>query len=96
MNVICYMLPLCLMHGAKSLITSPGEVNPPLQPTEGFKSKTMGVIARRGGEINVCNLQANTSSAAACQSPHPCPSASAPDFSDDKNVVLGFTIIGIT
>ncbi len=41
---------------------------------------------RRGGEIDVCNMQANTSSATASQSPSPCPSATAPDSSDDKEL----------
>ena len=77
---------LCRTHGAESLTTSPGEVKRPPQPTAGFEATTAGVIARRGGEIDVCNMQANTSSAAARQSPSPRPSATAPDSSDDEEL----------
>ena len=73
---------LCLRHGTKPLTTSPGEARLPTQPIEGFEATTAGVIARSGGEIGACNLQANTSSAAARQSPSPCLSATAPDSSD--------------
>ena len=68
----------------KSLATSPGEARLPTQPIEGFEATTAGVIARSGGEIGACNLQANTSSASARQSPSLCPSATAPDSSDDE------------
>ena len=42
--------------------------------------------AGRGGEIGACNLQKNTCSAAAHQSPSPRPSATIPDFSDDEAI----------
>ncbi len=42
--------------------------------------------AGRGGEIGACNLQKNTCSAAAHQSPSPRPSATTPDFSDDEAI----------
>jgi len=77
---------LCWRHGTKSLATSPGKMKLPPQPTEGFEATTAGVIARRGGEIDVCNMQANTSSATASLSPLPCPSATAPDSSDDEEL----------
>ncbi len=77
---------LCLRHGTKSIATSPGEAKLPPQPTEGFEATTAGVITWRGGEIDVCNMQANTSSATASQSPSPCPSATSPDSSDDEEL----------
>ena len=69
-----------------SLAAASGKRKRPPQSTGGFEATTAGVIARSGGEIDVCNLQASTISAAARQSPSPCPSATAPDSSDDEEL----------
>jgi hypothetical protein len=58
-------------HGAKSLAIASVVVERPPQPT---------------GEISACNLQMNTCSAAAHQSPSPRPSDTTPDFSDDEAI----------
>ena len=73
-------------HGAKSLAIASVVVERPPQPTEGFEATIAGVIAKRGGEIGASNLQMNTCSAAAHQSPSTRPSATTPDFSDDEAI----------
>ena len=63
-----------------------GEVLAVLGANGAGKSTTAGVITWRGGEIDVCNMQANTSSATASQLLSPPPSANAPDSSDDEEL----------
>jgi len=69
-----------------SLATTSGKVKAPPQPTEGFEATTAGGIARRGREIVVDYLQTNMGTTAPCQPPSPCPSATIPDSSDDKEL----------
>lgn len=42
------------------------------------------LVSPEGADKCVSNLQTNMSSAAACQSPSPCPSATTSDSSDDE------------
>ncbi len=80
-------LPLDLLSSAMSGTSSrPTSPAPDHHHPDLYGGSPLDRNDRRGGEIDVCNMQANTSSATTSQSPSPCPSATSPDSSDDEEL----------